>query len=46
MLYEVKQDYPGGVRSWERLLALVPNGEDHDRVAALVKEAQGKQGAR
>ena len=39
-------DGPGAVRSWEQFLALVPNGEDHDRVAALVKEAQGKQRAR
>ena len=46
VLYEVKQDFPGAVRSWEQFLALVPNGEDHDRVAALVKEAQGKQRAR
>lgn len=43
VLYEVKQDYPGAVRSWERFLALVPNGEDHERVAGLVKEAQEKQ---
>ena len=42
----MKQDYPGAVRSWEQFLALVPNGEDHDRVAGLVKEAQGKQGPR
>ncbi len=46
VLYEVKQDYPGAVRSWEQFLALVPNGEDHDRVAGLVKEAQGKERAR
>ena len=43
VLYEVKQDYPGAVRAWERFLALVPSGEDHDRVAALVKEAQAKR---
>jgi tetratricopeptide (TPR) repeat protein len=46
VLYEVKQDYRGAVRAWERFLALVPKGEDHDRVAALVKEAQAKQPAR
>jgi tetratricopeptide (TPR) repeat protein len=43
VLYEVKQDYGGAVQSWQRFLALVPKGEDHDRVAALVKEAEGKQ---
>jgi len=46
ILYEVKQDYPGALQAWQRFLALVPSGEDHDRVAALVKEAQGKQRAR
>jgi len=46
VLYEAKEDYPGAVQAWQRFLALVPNGEDHDRVAALVKEAQGKQRAR
>ena len=46
VLYEVKQDYPGAVQAWQRFLALVPQGEDHDRVALLVKEAQVKQRAR
>jgi tetratricopeptide (TPR) repeat protein len=46
VLYEVKQDYPGAVQSWQRFLALVRSGEDHERVAALVKEAQDKQRAR
>ena len=46
VLYETKQDYPGAVKAWERYLALVPSGEDHDRVVALVKEARSKQPAR
>ena len=46
LLYEVKQDYPGAVQAWQRFLALVPSGEEHQRVAALVKEAQDKQRAR
>jgi tetratricopeptide (TPR) repeat protein len=45
VLYEVKRDYPGAVQSWQRFLTLVPKGEEHDRVADLVKEAQGKQRA-
>jgi tetratricopeptide (TPR) repeat protein len=43
VLYEVKQDYPGAVKAWERYLVLVPGGEDHDRVAGLLQEAQNKQ---
>jgi tetratricopeptide (TPR) repeat protein len=45
VLYEQKQDYAGAVQSWERFMALVPKGEDRDRVAALVEEARGKQRA-
>jgi len=43
VLYEVKHDYPGAIKAWQRFLTLVPNGEDHDRVVALVKDAQGQQ---
>jgi tetratricopeptide (TPR) repeat protein len=46
VLFEAKQDYPGAVAAWRRFLSLVPSGEDHDRVVALVKEAQSKQGTR
>jgi tetratricopeptide (TPR) repeat protein len=46
VLYEVKRDYPGAIGAWERYLALVPSGEDHQRVAALVKEARDKSASR
>ena len=46
VLYEVKRDYPGAVKAWQRFLALVPTGEDHERIAALVKDAQDKQRTR
>ena len=46
VLYEQKQDYAGAVASWERFMALVPTGEDRDRVAELVKRAKDKQPAR
>lgn len=42
VLYEVKRDYPGAVQAWERFLALVPSGEEHQRVAALVKDIREK----
>ncbi len=42
VLYEVKQDYPGAVRAWERYLALGPIGEDRQRVTALIEEAKSK----
>ena len=42
VLYEAKQDYPGAVKAWERYLALGPNGEDRQRVTALIQEAKSK----
>jgi tetratricopeptide (TPR) repeat protein len=44
VLYEVKKDYPGAARAWERFLQLVPSGTEHDRVAAMLAEARAKQG--
>ncbi|HVQ75815.1 MAG TPA: tetratricopeptide repeat protein [Candidatus Binatia bacterium] len=43
ILYEVKRDYPGAVAAWQQFLTLVPRGEEHDRVRALVQQAQEKQ---
>lgn len=34
------------VKSWERFLTLVPKGEDHDRVVALVETARSKEQTR
>jgi cytochrome c-type biogenesis protein CcmI len=42
VLYEVKRDYPGAVKAWERYLALSPTGEDRQRVTALIQEAKSK----
>jgi tetratricopeptide (TPR) repeat protein len=46
VLFEQKQDYAGAVKSWQQFLALVPRGEDHDRVAALLETAKSKQQGR
>jgi tetratricopeptide (TPR) repeat protein len=43
VLYEQKHDYAGAVAAWERFMALVPKGEDRDRVAELVARARDKQ---
>jgi tetratricopeptide (TPR) repeat protein len=40
VLFEQKQDYAGAVKSWQQFLALVPTGEDHDRVAQLLETAK------
>jgi len=46
VLFEQKQDYAGAVKAWESFLKLVPKGEDHDRVVALVQDAKSKQQTR
>jgi len=46
LLFEVKRDYPGAIASWQRFLALVPAGQDHDRVQELIRQAQAKPAAR
>src|SRR5262245_30458595 len=35
VLYEVKRDFPAAIQSWTRFLALVPSGQDHDRVQEM-----------
>jgi tetratricopeptide (TPR) repeat protein len=40
VLYEAKQDTAGAIKEWERFLALVPSGPEHDQVQALIKDAR------
>ena len=42
VLYEVKQDYAGAIKAWERFVSLVPEGEDRRRIAVLIEEARTK----
>jgi tetratricopeptide (TPR) repeat protein len=44
VLYEIKRDYAGAARSWDKFLAVVPAGEDRDRVAALARDAHARAG--
>ena len=45
VLYEVKRDFPGAIESWKRFLALVPSGQDHDRVQEMIGKAQAARPA-
>ncbi|PYM90857.1 MAG: hypothetical protein DME04_20920 [Candidatus Rokuibacteriota bacterium] len=40
VLYEVKKDVGGAIRSWEKFLALAPPGEDRDRVVKMIGDAR------
>jgi tetratricopeptide (TPR) repeat protein len=42
VLYEVKKDVPGAIKSWEKFVAVTPPGEDRDRVAKLLADARAQ----
>lgn len=42
VLYEIKQDYAGAIKAWERFVSLTPVGEDRRRIAVLIEEARTK----
>jgi cytochrome c-type biogenesis protein CcmH/NrfG len=43
VLYEMKKDTPGAIKSWEKFLAVTPAGEDHNRVKAKIAEARARK---
>lgn len=40
ILHEAKRDTRGAIETWERYLAVVPAGEDRERVSKLIAEAR------
>jgi tetratricopeptide (TPR) repeat protein len=40
LLAEVKHDVPGAIRSWEKFVAVVPEGEDRQRVVRMIAETK------
>jgi tetratricopeptide (TPR) repeat protein len=40
VLYEVKNDAAGAIKSWEKFLAVAPPGEDSDRIKKMIAEAK------
>ena len=43
VLYEIKKDTKGAIRSWEKYVAVSPPGEDRDRVTQMIQEARAKR---
>ena len=43
VLYEVKKDTAGAIKSWEKFLAVAPPGDDRERVAKLIQDARAKR---
>ncbi|HTO12019.1 MAG TPA: tetratricopeptide repeat protein [Candidatus Binatia bacterium] len=46
VLYEVKKDAPGAIKSWEKFLAVTPEGEDRARVQKMIAEARAQGGTK
>ena len=44
VLFEVRQDVPGAIASWEKFVAVAPPGEDRDRVAKMLADARARAG--
>ena len=42
VLDEVKHDVPGAIRSWEKFMAVVPEGEERERVARMIADAKSR----
>jgi tetratricopeptide (TPR) repeat protein len=40
VLYEAKRDTAGAIKEWERFVALVPSGPEHEQVQALIRDAR------
>jgi tetratricopeptide (TPR) repeat protein len=43
VLYESRRDVDGAIRSWEQFLAVVPEGEDRQRVQKMIAEARARR---
>jgi tetratricopeptide (TPR) repeat protein len=46
VLFEVRKDVPGAIKSWEKFVAVAPPGEDRDRVAKMLADARAQAGRR
>jgi tetratricopeptide (TPR) repeat protein len=42
VLYENRRDVPGAIASWEKYVAVVPPGDDRQRVEKLIAQAKAK----
>jgi tetratricopeptide (TPR) repeat protein len=46
VLYEVRKDVPGAIRSWEKFVAVSPPGEDRERVVKMIADARAQTGGK
>jgi tetratricopeptide (TPR) repeat protein len=46
VLYEVRNDVPGAIRSWEKFVKVSPPGEDRERVVKMIADARAQTGTK
>ena len=46
VLYVVRKDVPGAIKSWERFVKVSPPGEDRERVVKMIAEARAQNGVK
>jgi tetratricopeptide (TPR) repeat protein len=46
VLYEVRKDVPGAIRSWEKFVKVSPPGEDRERVVKMIADARAQTGGK
>ena len=46
VLYEVRKDVPGAIRSWEKFVEVSPPGEDRERVVKMIADARAQTGGK
>lgn len=46
VLYEVRKDVPGAIRSWEQFVKVSPPGEDRERVVKMIADARAQTGGK
>ncbi|HVG79244.1 MAG: tetratricopeptide repeat protein [Candidatus Rokuibacteriota bacterium] len=46
VLYEVRKDVPGAIRSWEKFVKVSPPGEDRERVVKMIADARAQAGGK
>ena len=46
VLYEVRKDVPGAIKTWEKFVKVAPPGEDRERVVKMLADARAQAGGK
>jgi len=46
VLFEIRKDVPGAIKSWEKFVQVSPPGEDRERVVKMIADARAQAGGK